>query len=99
MSSDARPTSVLGDQVRRFAGGVLVLVGLHFVVEAALGAVHAMPGNGPLSKAYALLAAALFVAVGGTLLTRRRLVDRRVEWVATVLAAVVLVLVSAPYVL
>ncbi len=88
-----------GDKVRRFAGGVLVLVGLHFVAELALGAVHAVPGNGLVSQAYALLAAALFVGVGGTMLAKGRLADRRLEWVGAALAVVVAALVLAPYLL
>jgi hypothetical protein len=96
MSSDVKSARAAGDQARRFAGGVLVLVGLHFVAELALGAVHAVPGNGLVSQAYALLAAALFVGVGGTLLAKGRLADRRLEWVGAALAVVVLALVLAP---
>jgi len=96
MSSDTTSVRVAGGKVHRFAGGVLVLVGLHFVAELALGTVHAIPGSGLVSQVYALLAAALFVGVGGTLLAKGRLADRRVEWVGAALAVVVAALVLAP---
>lgn len=93
MTPDHTTTRSTGDGVRRFAGAVLLLIGLHFAVEAAFGAVHAVAG--PLSQVYGVAAAALFVVVGAALLGRGDLGDRRLAGVVVVLSVVVLALSAA----
>ena len=81
--------------MRRFAGAVLLLVGVHFAVEAVLGAVHAV--SGPLSRLYGVAAAALLVTVGAALLRRGDLGDRRLAGAVVALSVVVLALTAAGY--
>jgi hypothetical protein len=81
------------ERVLQFAGGVFVLVGLHYAVEAALGRVHAIPGSSPLAPVYGVAAAGLFLGVGAALLRRGDLADRRTEWASAALSLVVLAVV------
>ena len=94
MSPEPRTGTTLDDRGLQFAGAVLLVVGLHFVVEAALGRVHAVPGTSPASRLYGLAAAGLFLAVGAALVRRGHLADRRLEWATAALSLAVLALVS-----
>lgn len=79
------------------AGAVLVAVGLHFAVEAALGRVHGVPGTSPVSRTYGAAAAVLFLVVGGALVREGRLVDGRLEWAVAGLSLLVLAVVALAY--
>lgn len=94
MPRDHTTVAGIDHRLLKGAGAVLVLVGLHFAVEAALGRVHAVPGTSPVSRAYGAAAAALFLAVGAALVREGRLVDRRLEWAVATLSLAVLAFVA-----
>jgi hypothetical protein len=93
MPSDSLTNRFAHERVLQFAGGVFVLIGLHYAVEALLGRIHAIPGSSPLAPVYGVAAAGLFLGVGAVLLRRGDLADRRTEWVTAALSLVVLAVV------